>query len=356
MNSPDKALRSGLRTGAYYRLSVAEDADRDHMGLLAAEALSFMLACLQEEYPELKVKDDEGLSTFHGPGLVVRLANAVASGCFAVEVVDLRKRDHWDAFVLRLPDGSHRTGWSRLEAGGAAHSGEPHAWLEAVSHLRLGEEVRPLVAPEFTSLAVAMFSQTGVNVASWDAPEREALSADIDDLRRQVAEQSRQLRAIKQHLSSASRSADGATPVTNYERLDQIDDWALENADRIHILPRALSECRKSVYADPALLYQALNLLAITYRDVRLNLAPRESLAERARELGLDIGGSVEPVRATDDYFFRSKGRRVFLDQHLGRGNSRDQRHCLRIYYTWDDEDKIVIVGWMPSHLGNSMS
>ncbi len=341
---------------AFYRLEPPADSQPEIARRLAVDALGFLLASLQEEYPDLDLKDVEGLSTAHGPGVLVRLANASASGCFAMEVMDLRQGDHWDAFVLRLPDGSHRTGWSRLGAVGAAAAGEPPAWLEGVSRLRLGEEVRPLAPPDFASLAVAMFSQIGVTLASWDAPEREALTADIDGLRRQVAEQSRQLRSIKQHLNSANRSIDAIDAPVVYERLDQISDWALANADRIHILPRAISECRKSSYADPGLLYQALELLAVTYRDVRLSLAQRESLGERARELGLEIRGSVEFSNASEDYFFRWKGRRVFLDQHLGRGNSRDQRHCLRVYYTWDAEDEIVIVGWMPSHLDNSMT
>jgi hypothetical protein len=64
----------------------------------------------------------------------------------------------------------------------------------------------------------------------------------------------------------------------------------------------------------------------------------------------LDFGGSQASCQS-DDYFFNWKGRRCFLDQHIGRGVSRDSRYCFRAYFTWDEEESKVIIGWAPSHL-----
>lgn len=299
------------------------------------------------------MQDQPGLSQHHGDGVLVRLANAVDAGCMAVEVTNLSKGDLWDAFIIRLPDGSSRTGWSRM---GALQHEEPEAWLQAIAPFKLGKEVQPRAAPDFAALTLGMLGGHEAIVSSWDAPERNSLMQEAQSLREQIRNQALLIRQLRTQPGQQARPTASATAEPAFTRLDQVDQWAAANADRITILPRALAECRRSPYTNPGLVFEALELLAGTYRDVRLNLAPRESLMERAQALGLAIGGSVEPARSTEDYFFRWKGRRTFLDQHLSRGVSRDQRHCLRVYYTWDEEDSMVIVGWLPSHLGNSMS
>jgi hypothetical protein len=44
-------------------------------------------------------------------------------------------------------------------------------------------------------------------------------------------------------------------------------------------------------------------------------------------------------------------GKRVFLEDHLRRGADRDPRNTLRVYFAWDRQEQLVIVGWLPSHL-----
>lgn len=357
LNAIDKTLLQGSRQMACFVLEAlgASAAARDAWGLL--------LASLQNEFPAIALEDRPGLSQYHGDGVLVRLANAVDDGCMAVEVTDLSRGDLWDAFIVRLPDGTSRTGWSRI---GVLRHEEPEAWLQAVAQFKLGKEILPLASPDFASLAMGMLGGHEAVVSSWDVPERASLIQEAQSLREQTRNQALLIRQLKGQLALQLRSKAGSDPEdtspssptteSDFTRLDQIDRWAAENADRITILPRAMAECRRSPYTNPELVYAALELLAGTYREVRLNHAPRASLMERAQALGLAIGGSVEPSRSTEDYFFRWRGRRVFLDQHLSRGVSRDQRHCLRIYYTWDEEDAMVIVGWLPSHLGNSMT
>lgn len=35
-------------------------------------------------------------------------------------------------------------------------------------------------------------------------------------------------------------------------------------------------------------------------------------------------------------------------------GVSKDRRYCLRIYFFWDDQDQIVVIGDLPHHLDTS--
>lgn len=47
---------------------------------------------------------------------------------------------------------------------------------------------------------------------------------------------------------------------------------------------------------------------------------------------------------------------RQLLEWHLTKGNDKDERRCLRIYFFWDPEMCVVVVGHLPSHLRNRMS
>ena len=49
-------------------------------------------------------------------------------------------------------------------------------------------------------------------------------------------------------------------------------------------------------------------------------------------------------------------GRPRVLDWHLKRGESRERTRCFRLYYFWDDETQCAVVGWLPSHLDNSLT
>ncbi|WP_137917154.1 hypothetical protein [Hydrogenophaga sp. 2FB] len=347
---PFEANHSGAQ--ACFTLSLPDTATHGS-DRLAQDVQELLLSSVHTRFPSLGCEATTGISSYQGDGVCARTASDVEHGFFAIEVIDLRSRDRWDAFIVRLPDGTHRTGWTRHCAGEVT---EPSEWLEAVAHFKLGEEVQPQIQPSFLSLVAVFCSDTQIAVASSDLPERQAMAAEIDDLKQITALQAMQLHAMRVRLANAPASVEQEQVKTVYTGYDQVGAWAAENADRIIILPRAISACKNAQYDNPELLFQALELLATTYREVRTSTLPREQLIQRATELGLSIGGSVDPARATEDYFFRWGRRRRFLDQHLGRGNSRDPRHCLRVYFTWDQDTQMVICGSMPIHLPNSMT
>ena len=124
-------------------------------------------------------------------------------------------------------------------------------------------------------------------------------------------------------------------------------------------MPRAIAATKRSTFEQPALLFECLELLATEYTQVKTGKADRFAFKNKAESLGLDFGGSVEPSVAGemgDLYFVRWHGRRQFLDQHLCKGNARDPRFCMRIYFFYDEDTQKVIVGHMPSHLPTSTS
>jgi hypothetical protein len=72
--------------------------------------------------------------------------------------------------------------------------------------------------------------------------------------------------------------------------------------------------------------------------------------------LGLDESRSVTEYGATSEYYVDYQGTRTFLERHLKRGNARDERRCLRIYFFWDKREQVVVVGHMPDHLTTRQS
>lgn len=137
-----------------------------------------------------------------------------------------------------------------------------------------------------------------------------------------------------------------------------------ELAGKLILHARAVRGLKSAQYEDPGLVAQGLKLLANEFRDMRTAdpdtvQEKRRALEHRLRELGLDRAGAISSDRASqfaDEYFVEyvigQKSRQQF-EEHLSKGNSREERHCLRIYFFWDPEQKLVVVGSLPGHLRN---
>lgn len=136
-------------------------------------------------------------------------------------------------------------------------------------------------------------------------------------------------------------------------------DWVDRHlAGRLVFLPRAARALKDAVYHDARLVYRGLFLLANEYRNMRLGYeGEKERFEARCGELALRFGGSMTEVAAgqyESEYYVDypvGSGLRQMLDFHLRKGNSRDDRLCLGIYFFWDEQARLVLVGSLPAHL-----
>jgi hypothetical protein len=96
-------------------------------------------------------------------------------------------------------------------------------------------------------------------------------------------------------------------------------------------------------------------MIAIHYANgKRGNREAWDRFQDGIKHCGVEYSRSISETRAGEqgeEYFVRYKGRREFLEWHLKKGNSRDTRRDLRIYFFWDEEDEEAIIGYLPSHL-----
>ena len=149
---------------------------------------------------------------------------------------------------------------------------------------------------------------------------------------------------------------------TNY--LD-IGNWVNKYfSDRLILHNRAERGLKNALFSDVGLVGQSLMMLGTEYWEMCSNTDPeqREKLTNawksKCNLLGIEYNPqSISSSRLgeykseyTIDYKIGQKYKQV-LGPHLKYGVSKDERHCLRIYFIWDDERQLVVIGSLPSHL-----
>jgi len=179
---------------------------------------------------------------------------------------------------------------------------------------------------------------------------RESHEAEVDALRRQLADQREDIAYLKRKLSQPKEHAD-------------IAQWAAEQFDgRILLHRRAvdLLSDRSARTTDVELICDALDFLATDYWDRRyLQISQEEMLKRCSEKYGrpFDIcptgSPSIEmfPEEYKIDYYkdAQGKGRESGLDYHLRVRN--DSENLLRIYFLHDDAKRLIVIGSLPRHL-----
>ncbi len=152
------------------------------------------------------------------------------------------------------------------------------------------------------------------------------------------------------------KSSETPVPTT----LDGFEDWCKDHlVGSVVISNRAYQGVKKSVFNDPSLIYRALLVLRDHYGPMRIygGTEHQNAYLKALENLHIEESGTGDGTRFEgDEYTVQYQGTRRELDRHLKSGNSRETRFCFRLYFFWDDESQVVVVGWLPSHLENRMS
>lgn len=193
----------------------------------------------------------------------------------------------------------------------------------------------------------------------------ESLDSENAELRQQLNAE----RALNQVLSGeldrwrAGGGADSDSLPTDYQ---EIPDWVGRNyASKVRLHSRAIRSLKSAIYRDVELVCRAIQFLAEEFHQTK-TLGGKDLLKERdekLNELGLELSPSLAEHRLgefreqyTVDYQSGQSTKHV-LDMHLKtKGNSKDPRNCLRIYFFWDPQNEVVVIGHLPSHLDNRLT
>lgn len=286
------------------------------------------------------------------------------SGCFfAAQVIDGRNGGVWEVFHVPAGAGQPVVGHRVCTGSPDAVSVLEALWLEVFADL-LSEAVSVKRHPTFVELVAAGSSPAGVIAVQDDLARIARLQSEVDywsHLAKSMDKAINLRASTYQHTSFPAALPVPSEPAEGPRQwaLKDISEWAHLNSDRIIIMQRAVSTTKRGSFENAALLYECLELLANEYTQVKTGKADRNAFKNKADSMGVEYGGSVEPSVAGelgDLYFIRWQGRRQFLDQHLSKGNARDPRFCLRIYFYFCPIAERVIVGHMPTHLPTGRS
>ena len=183
--------------------------------------------------------------------------------------------------------------------------------------------------------------------------DRETAVNTANAAKAQALERLHRIRVLEDRLTASN--ALQSTPIP--ETLDTFEDWCREYlVGSVEIANRAYQGVRKSEYHDCSFIYRALLLLRDHYVPMRVEATQgrRERYAEALEQLQLEESATGDAVKyAADLYSVQYGGARRPLDRHLKGSDSRDRRFGFRLYFFWDEEEQVVVVGWLPSHLDN---
>lgn len=183
--------------------------------------------------------------------------------------------------------------------------------------------------------------------------EREAAIQEANGAKAQALERLHRIRQLEKRLAECA--APQATPIP--DTLEEFETWSKEHlAGSVEIANRAYQGVRKSEFHDPQFIYRSLLLLRDQYVPMRMEGTSerRRSYEEALHALQLEESATGEGVKyAANLYSVQHGGIRRPLDRHLKGSDSRDRRYGFRLYFFWDDESHVVVVGWLPSHLDN---
>lgn len=253
-----------------------------------------------------------------------------------------------------LPDGASAWGqdivskWQRLPGLGEQLALRPPSFMQIVA------QTRGSLSP-----ASAVAVQEDLSRLRCELQQAQALAQDLSQSCGQLKAELRAKRASRRTEEGAAAAEAGQAPARSTRDLTDLPQWAQANAEHIEVLPRALGGAKKSIFEDPAQVFAGLEFLAGPYRRYRSGELSKPEMEAALASSGLRLAGSVGRSVAGsqgDAYFTTWRGRRRMFDLHLLKGSGRDERYCLRIYFFWSAEDHKAVVGWLPSHLSNSLS
>lgn len=176
------------------------------------------------------------------------------------------------------------------------------------------------------------------------------LKKRLTNERRHSAKLKKKIGRLEEELRRSKEHADKLHDALGQHNLpgtwDEMIGWCEHHlADRLMLMPRAQHSLRGAQYEKVPAVASGLNWLAKHYRNSRLS--------GHGGELRGPIQGTsgIRNERCGSDSFAVDwQGQRHQVEWHLRKGDRREPRHCLRIYYFWDESIQQVVIADLPAH------
>ena len=147
------------------------------------------------------------------------------------------------------------------------------------------------------------------------------------------------------------------SPLSSYE---DIETWTEQYlAGSIWIAPKAIRETEKNgQFEDIKLFGDTLLMLRDLFVPMKREPGPEKRQAYETQLLSMSL--TDQPcfsqrgaIRNFPEYRVDYQGEQFWCEDHIKFGGGWDPRNQFRIYYHWHVEDRILLIGHMPTHLDN---
>ncbi len=198
--------------------------------------------------------------------------------------------------------------------------------------------------------------------------EFQELEQENEELEHANESLKQQVKALEQQLYESRHRGEGWRLALTYQENGEEADAVPELADvkaavqlaeerfseQLMFLFNAHSTVDTSAFKWPEQVWNALKWLATDYYDSHLGNNPIPDMDESCR-LACKMWYKTSQHETTmmqypDSYSTRVNGRRIWLREHIGKGNSFDPRRTIRIAFDWDRPTQKVIVGYIGQH------
>lgn len=275
------------------------------------------------------------------PGLTKRLASRVLPAAF------LRKDEH-DQFprFAFVRDLVARSAFAPRDVGVEAN---------VVAKITLLESSLDEVTEERDTFESLAFEEQN---------KRLSAEAEIERLEGEVLRLKSKSEALEYRLHEQAGAAD---EVSQFDRelasYDDLEDWANDVlGNHMHIHAAALKDCRKNGHEN---MLQRISAALIVIRDYWIpakfngGIERWDALRNKLQELGMEDKPCFvdrDEAKRTPGYVVSYEGSSRVLYDHIKYGNGYDNANQIRIYYFWDEDRRIFVIGKMPSHLRNNLT
>jgi hypothetical protein len=181
----------------------------------------------------------------------------------------------------------------------------------------------------------------------------------IAEMKSEVARIRAQNDSLKMALANGGQ-APAREPLRSYA---DFEEWAAKNlSGNIWLAPKAKKEMEKSANFDsPEVIGNALLMLDALYVEMRRNpgFENKKSYDIKLEELGCvdqPCFTDRNAIKSFPEYAVTYQGERYWCDFHVKFGGGTDPRRFFRIYYHWLEDEQILLIGHLPSHLDNKLT
>lgn len=183
---------------------------------------------------------------------------------------------------------------------------------------------------------------------------------------RAIAELKSELARARAQIDTLRAALDGGAPEAETVPLADYDDfgeWARNNlSTNVWIAPKAVKEVEKNgLFDNPRLLGDALVMLDQSYVPMRRSPSAerRAAYEKRLQDLNcLDQPCFSEKgtIKGFPAYGVTYLGDKYWCDAHIKHGGGTDPKRFFRIYYHWHEDDQVLLIGHLPTHLDNKLT